>query len=75
MGMCCGGSNKQEKVYKTDLRIQRKEQIVDYHQNMEKIIDFWFQMDDNMGYASNLAYDRESSFPQKLKKLNISMQA
>ena len=35
---------------------------------MEKIIDFWFQMDDTMGYASNLAYDRESSFPQALKK-------
>lgn len=35
---------------------------------MEKIVDFWFQMDADMGYASNLAYDRESSFPQQLKK-------
>ena len=25
-------------------------------------------MDDNMGYASNLAYDRESSFPASLKR-------
>lgn len=35
---------------------------------MEKIVDFWFQMDDNLGYASNLAYDRESSFPGSLKR-------
>ena len=35
---------------------------------MERIIDFWFCMDDNMGIVSNLAYDRESSLPSQLKK-------
>jgi len=43
MGLCCG--SKKNDVYKIDPKMKVKRpsnKIVNYHQNMEKIIDFWF---------------------------------
>ena len=66
MGVCCGSKNKADPVEGQKIIRKDPHRIVDHHQDLNKILDFWFDEDTQVGGRSR-KYDRESTFPKALK--------